>query len=267
MTVIKRRIGQSEVTLSRYGKNFLSIEDIFDLETKELSSFLKKKEDAPIGNLREIYHCQSNRGLISKIARETLLSTLWLVITGKSFYFPGSSREKIFVGVMDKSASAYKRSIGKYKDMNLFMSGFRIPILQVYTCRNKKPKNTSVYVNNDLYEEIVRRLNDTGKVGGKIPLRLQTILPTIYERFSYIEEESIKLICLTFFRRLKLICSYDCDLVIKDRFNVIKFYYPRSVNKYKEISEHRKDFVTIKLREDKFKYFPCQNKLQTPLTS
>jgi len=261
MSVIKRKIGNKTITLSKYGKNFLSIEDIFDLESNELSLFLKKKKDAPIGNLRNIYHCQSNRGLISKIARETLTLILWKVITGKTFYFPNSQREKIFVGTLDSITASYQRQTGRYKNMNLFMTNFKIPNLQVYTAKNRKPKNTVIYVNNELKEEIINRVNETGKVCGKIPIRIQDILPTIYDRFSYIEQESVKLICLTFLRRLKIICTYDCDLVIKDRFNVIKFYYPRSMSKYEKVSEYRKDYVTIKLREDKFKYFPCLKKL------
>lgn len=264
MAIIKRKIKNTNITLTRYGKNFLSIEDIFDLETNELNLFLKKKKDAPLGNLRNIYHCQSNRGLISKIARETLMLILWKVITGKSFYFPNSQREKIFVGTLDKKTAAYKRSVGKYKSLNLYMTNFNIPVLQVYTVKNKKPKNTSIYVNNELNEEIKNRVNETGKVGGKIPIRIQDILPTIYDRFSYIEKESIKLICFTFLRRLKIICSYDCDLIIKDRINVIKFFYPRSANNYDKISEYRKNYVTSKLREDKFKNFPCHKKLIIP---
>lgn len=256
MTVVKKSIGNNDITLSKYGRNYLTSEDIFDLETHEIIDFLRKKKDAPSGNLRNIYHCQSNRALISKIARETILQILWEVINGKTFYLPGSQNEKIFVGVMDTQASQYKRKIGKYKDLNLYMTGFRVPALQVFTTNNNREKNTSVFVNGDIYEELCRKVNDTGKVGGKIPIELREILPTIYERFSYIEPECIKLICKTFFRRLKIICVHDCDLVIKDRHTVIKFFYPRSVRNYEKVSEYRKDFVTAKLRQDKFKYFP-----------
>jgi hypothetical protein len=263
----KKIVSGRELLLTRYGENQLSIEDLFDLNSEELKLFLKKKKDAPIGNLRDIYHCQSNRGLVSKIARETLLTVLWEVVCGKTFYFPGTTKEKIFVGVLDQKIAEHKRRLGKYQNLNLYMTDFRIPSLQVYSPPNKNKKfyNTSIYVNGDVREEITRRVNETGRVGGKIPVRLENILPIIYERFSYIQEEYIKLICITFFRRLRLVCIHDCDLIIRDRVNVIKFYYPRTAQKYTEVSKIRKEFVKNKLLEDKIKYFPCQKQHQTVL--
>jgi hypothetical protein len=267
MTVIKKTIGSKSVLISNYGKNFLSIEDIFDLESDELSLFLKKKKDAPVGNLREIYHTQSNRGLISKVAREMLFIVMWEILEGKSFYLPGSRQSKIFVSAMDQRISSLKRSFGKFKNMNLYMSDFKVPQIQLYTSENKRKYNMCVYVNNYLYSIMHEKLNDTGKVGGKIPFRLSHILPHLYDMFSYIEKDSIKLICNTFFRRLKIISKYGCDLVIKDRHNIIKFFNPVSPTHYKEVSEIKKDFILIKLKQDKIKNFPCHKQLVTTLVS
>lgn len=262
MSVIKKTIGSHEVTLSRYGKNFLSIEDIFDLESHELILFLKKKKDAPLGNLREIYHTQSNRGLISKVAREMLSMVMWEILSGKSFYLPNSKTEKIFVSVLDPHVAAIKREYNKFSSLNLYMSDFKIPQLQLYTCRNKRYSNMCIYVNNDLQQKMTDELNAKGKVGGKIPFRLSHILPYLYEMFSYIEQDSIKLICSTFFRRLKIIARIGCDLVIKDRYNIIRFFNPVSTQKYSEQSEFKKNSALIKLKHDKFDNFPCHNNPQ-----
>jgi hypothetical protein len=264
---VHKIIAGKKVSVSEYGKNYLTIEDVFDLDSKELSLFLRKKKDAPLGNLRDIYHTQSNRGLISKIARETLLIILWEILEGKSFYLPGSNVEKIFVSSMYQPAANSKRSCGKYKDMNLYMTDFKIPQIQLYTSNNKRKHNMCVYVNNHLYEKIVTSINDKGRVGGKIPFRLRHILPHVYDMFSYIEKDSIKLICSTFFRRLRIISKYGCDLVIKDRHNIIRFFNPLPITVYDEKSLCKKEFVSIKLKQDKIEKFPCHNQQQIDLLS
>jgi hypothetical protein len=264
---VERIIKGNKILITNYGRNYLTTNDIFDLEAEELSMFLRKKKDAPVGNLREIYHSQSNRGLISKIAREMLMLILHEVIDGKTFYLPNSSKEKIFVAVMANSRANFKRSIGRYSDMNLFMTDFKIPELQLFTTQNKRFYNMSLFVNNELAEKITQKVNDNGKVGGKIPIRMRHILPYLYDTFSYIEKDCIKLICNTFFRRLRIISRFGCDLIIKDRHNMVRFFNPVSAEKYDLISYHKKEFVSIKLRQDKIKNFPCQNKPQMDLMS
>jgi len=264
---VERIIKGNKILITNYGRNYLTTNDIFDLEAYELPLFLKKKKDAPVGNLREIYHSQSNRGLISKIAREMLMLILWEVVEGKTFYLPNSSKEKIFVSAMTDSRANSKRRSGKFEDMNLYMTDFRIPEIQLFTTQNKRFYNMSLFVNNDLAEKITSQVNETGKVGGKIPFRLRHILPHLYDTFSYIEKDCIKLICETFFRRLRIISRFGCDLVIKDRHNMVRFFNPLSIERYEAVSYFTKEFVSIKLRQDKIKNFPCQNKLQMDLTS
>lgn len=254
-------------TSKNFSKNFISIEDIFDLETHELSLFLRKKDDAPIGNLREIYHTQSNRGLISKIARELITIILWEVIEGKTFYFPGTRKAKIFVSAMGDGITKVLREKGRFQDLDFYMTDFRIPQLQLYTPINQRGTNMCVYVNNDLHKRIIELANTTGRVGGKIPFKLPHILPHLYKMFSYIEKDCIKLICKTFLRRLRVISHFGCDLLVKDRHNVIRFFNGVSAKYYYQNAYFKKEFVMIKLRQDKLKYFPCLNKQQTVLMS
>jgi hypothetical protein len=249
-SVISTMIGNKENILTNFGNNYLTIEDIFDLEGDELKHFIEKKDTAPEGNLRDFYQTQSNRGLISKIARHGIKIILWEVINGKSFYLPGSTESKIFVGRMNEDVAFKKIKAGLYGNLKLYMTDFKLPQIQMYIGEALK-HNTCVYVNRDFYHRMSYLANEKGKIGGKIPMKLKHVLERLYDEFSYVRRDKIKLIMTTFFRRLRIISQMRGDLVMKDNDHFIKFYYPCSARRYSRHSAQIRNRVLKRLKLDK----------------
>jgi len=252
--IIKYR-GKQEIEMTKYGKYYFTVEELFDLTSDELSLFIQKKSDAPKCALRNIYQCQSNRSLISKIARYTLKTILWEIIKGKTFYFPNSNKSKIFIGAMNEQIASNKKKCGFYGMMNLYMSEGKIPQFQIYI-GNRQQWNCCIYANREFFYEMASRLNETGKVGGKIPFRIEDIIGRVYDEFSLVDRSCVKLIIDTLMRRMKIICKGSGSLLLKDNMHYLKIYYPMSPTRYTRVSRNLKNRITKRLTIDKQKHFP-----------
>jgi len=263
-STLTRNINGQDKVVALYNTNSCNISDIFDLESDELQYFIKKKSTAPVGYLRTFYQTQSNRGLISKIVRQALRLILWEVIQGKTFYLPNSTSTKIFVGAMPKKFARITRKRGNYKGMKLYMSDFAIPQIQMYLSGSSAQYNPVIFANKDFIYEMHRLLNDNGKVGGKIPLRITYVLKRLYDDFSYVERRCIKLIIYTFFRRMLIVAKSGGDLIVKDNDYFIKFYYPKTINQYNRTSAGTKRRALKNLAKDKLKYQDTWKRSQTP---
>jgi len=204
----------------------LTSKDIFPTDREFCKRNLIKKTTAPAGRMRDLYRCKDNPAVIRKIFNTLLQAILWEISAGKcSFIFPGASKASISMGTLNDSIVKSKIKKGKLGYVDMLQTGNTVPYITFKFSPREKKKELKVYVYKDIYKNMIAHAN-TGEKFSIRPREIDYFLPYLYDKFSYIQENSLKNIIVHCFNTLLFHLKRGEEVRFIDKKGEIRFFRP-----------------------------------------
>jgi len=221
----------SEVTERKF-RDFsymLTGKDVLPTDARECKKFLKKKESAPLGKLRDIYHTRENGALVRKIFLALLRCIIEEVAMGNcKFVFPNNSKATIQADWSTEymAKTKVRRQVNSM-DIDFIQSEYRLPYIKMLF-NNKaidEKKRYYVYVDKSLYAKLVDTVNK-GNNFSRRPRGVDYFLPYIYQEFPYIEEHCLKNLAIHGFSSLLAELHHGEEVRFRDLVGEVRFFRP-----------------------------------------
>jgi hypothetical protein len=219
--------GTKKIKVSNYDTSLmLTLKDVLPNDRDYAKKVLIKKESAPAGKLRDLYHTQCNSSLVRKIFTYTLKLILWEVAAGNcSFSWPNNSGSKIFMGWLNDKAVKDKVAANRLNYMDLLQTDYKVPYVTMSFTKFLKKKDIKIYVTKDIYYASVAHAN-SGKEFSNRPRKINYFLPHVYEEFSYIEPASIRQLVSEAFTKVLWYLKQGEEIRVIDKTGEIRFFRP-----------------------------------------
>jgi len=202
----------------------LTSKDIFPTDREFCKRNLVKKSTAPKGRIRDFYGCKDNPAVVRKIFNTLLQAVMWEVASGKcSFIFPGASKASIYVGTLNDSIVKSKVKKGKLGYVDMLQTNNTVPYITFKFSPRERKKELKVYVYKDIYKTMIAHAN-TGKPFSNRPRQVDYFLPYLYDKFSYIQESSLKAIVVHCFNTLLFHLKKGEEVRFIDTKGEIRFF-------------------------------------------
>jgi hypothetical protein len=143
--------------------------------------------------------------------------------------FPGNSKAEIYVDSINDNVLKFRRVKGHLHEFDLLSTNYKVPRVIYSFSRKSKRQKLEVYVSKPYYKKLVDVAN-SGKIFSKRPKNINHFLPSIYEQFPYIKEDSINKIIRLGSRRVSYNLRRGEELRIIDREGEIKIFRPLGKN-------------------------------------
>ena len=204
----------------------LTLKDVIPTDRAFTKQFLVRKDDAPAGRLRDFYGCKDNGALVRKIFSTCFKVILYEVAAGNcQFIVPnrGPSNPRIYIDFLKDSEIRGKRKSHKLKKFDLLQTDYKVPYIHYSFSPTTTRSPLRIYLNKELYEVLVNTAN-SGKTFSKLPRKLDYFLPYIYEEFSYIQEDKLRLLLNTCFRLLQKRLRFGEEVRFIDRDGEVRIF-------------------------------------------
>jgi hypothetical protein len=192
----KKKVADYDTTL------MLTLNDILPTGREFTKKYLVRKKDAPTGRLRDLYHTKDNGALVRKIFSKCLKVILYEIAAGNcQFIVPnqGPSKPRIYVGYLKQTEVKGKRKSHRLQKFDMLQTDYKIPYIHYSMSPTTLRKPLRIYLNKELYNVLINTAN-SGKKFSVVPRDLEYFLPYVYQEFSYIQENKLRLLLNVCFR-------------------------------------------------------------------
>lgn len=142
--------------LTYAGSVAITLKDIFPNGPETAKKYIQRKKDAK-GDLQDIYKTHDRTMLVRIIFHTFLNKLIDRAINDEIFLFPGSTKAKLLVKSYSDIDIRRMRQSGKYKNINLMKTGFKIPVVVIDFGPFSRRKDYRVYIGKEKNAELIRR--------------------------------------------------------------------------------------------------------------